>query len=412
MKKYILAYIIVLATCLSACTQTNSSEPTTVPQKSEINFIEETQPVILKEKPDEIVPTYGYDNLSCETSKIVYNKIDEAVKNNTPFEFSCESYVSDSQLLEISEAYRSDHPEVFWFTGDFVYYTKDNITFIELEYNMTGKELDKAKTEFNSKLNEVVNQIPLYENEIDRELYIHNHIVDTCDYGYDNNLVFDDAIEKVNNTYSALVDGITVCEGFSKTFQMLCNKVGIECVCISGQAFGENHMWNAVKINGDWYNTDITGSDQNELTGFIEKKYDFFNISDELLYKKYLYIPAGYYTEDLTSVDLINFYVPECNITEYNYYNSKYAKISDFDNVDHIINDIANASRKKEEYFCLVVDESLDYENLPTQLRKEGHLSKWIDEANLINESYQNVDYGAIRKLENFNTLLIYLIYK
>lgn len=64
-----------------------------------------------------------------------------------------------------------------------------------------------------------------------------------------------------------LNDGLAVCDGYSKTYSLLCNMEGIDCVRITG-AIDRNgdgiseglHAWNKVKVNNNWYVVDITWS--------------------------------------------------------------------------------------------------------------------------------------------------------
>lgn len=64
-----------------------------------------------------------------------------------------------------------------------------------------------------------------------------------------------------------LFDGLAVCDGYSKTYSLLCNMEGIDCVRITG-AIDRNgdgiseglHAWNKVKVNNNWYVVDITWS--------------------------------------------------------------------------------------------------------------------------------------------------------
>ena len=37
--------------------------------------------------------------------------------------------------------------------------------------------------------------------------------------------------------------------------------LGIENYTISGKAGNDQHIWNVVKINGDWYQVDVTWDD-------------------------------------------------------------------------------------------------------------------------------------------------------
>ena len=61
----------------------------------------------------------------------------------------------------------------------------------------------------------------------------------------------------------ALLEGVTVCAGYSKALCYILNKAGIECRYIAGdvndpKSRNNAHAWNQVKINGKWYNTDLT----------------------------------------------------------------------------------------------------------------------------------------------------------
>lgn len=59
--------------------------------------------------------------------------------------------------------------------------------------------------------------------------------------------------------------GFAVCDGISKTYSLLCNIAGVECIRVVGTA-GQNdnwggHAWNKVKIDGNWYVVDATWGD-------------------------------------------------------------------------------------------------------------------------------------------------------
>lgn len=62
--------------------------------------------------------------------------------------------------------------------------------------------------------------------------------------------------------HEALVNGKAVCAGFARTFKILANAVGLECYHVSNSK--ANHEWNIVRIDGDWYNADTTGSGRTE----------------------------------------------------------------------------------------------------------------------------------------------------
>lgn len=84
------------------------------------------------------------------------------------------------------------------------------------------------------------------------------------------------------------VDGKAVCEGYSKAFQLLCNKAKIDCVLLSGTADSDNHAWNGVKIGGDWYQIDVTWDDVDD---FIYDSHEYFNLTDSLMYEDHTLSP-------------------------------------------------------------------------------------------------------------------------
>ena len=50
------------------------------------------------------------------------------------------------------------------------------------------------------------------------------------------------------NIYSALVGKRTVCAGYARSAQYLLQKMGMECIYVTGTcANGEAHAWNQVK---------------------------------------------------------------------------------------------------------------------------------------------------------------------
>lgn len=62
-----------------------------------------------------------------------------------------------------------------------------------------------------------------------------------------------------------------VCEGYAEAFKLICDKVGIPCIGVVGDADGEAHKWNYVKMeDGKWYGMDLTWDDQGDIL------YDFF----------------------------------------------------------------------------------------------------------------------------------------
>lgn len=87
---------------------------------------------------------------------------------------------------------------------------------------------------------------------------LHDRFIEWGDYG-------DMTGADAGNIRGALLNKRAVCEGFARAGLYLCQRLGLECIFVSGQlqtstvndTWG-NHAWNYVKLAGQWYLMDLT----------------------------------------------------------------------------------------------------------------------------------------------------------
>ena len=112
--------------------------------------------------------------------------------------------------------------------------------------------------------------------------YIYNYVCENLAYNYDmisedaDTLFTEEEQKLAHNAFGALVgldadgtrQGEVVCQGYSDAYLLLCQRVGLPCVVISGEGrssgtfYGySNHMWNAIQLDGAWYAVDATWDD-------------------------------------------------------------------------------------------------------------------------------------------------------
>lgn len=90
-----------------------------------------------------------------------------------------------------------------------------------------------------------------------------------------------------------LLNGASVCDGYTRAFDLLCYLVGIDCMRVVGTAEGK-HAWNKVKVDGIWYNIDITWDDPvNDNYDILTYKY--FLVSDETLAQDHSWSDHNFY---------------------------------------------------------------------------------------------------------------------
>ena len=114
-----------------------------------------------------------------------------------------------------------------------------------------------------------------------------------------------------NSCLGALVEPGVVCEGYSKAFKLICDRIGIPCVCIFGNYDPEEataHMWNYVQMeDGNWYGIDSTWDDYDGRYGY-DVIYDFFLKGSKSFFEKH--------TEG-TEYALAHFTYPTISVEDY-----------------------------------------------------------------------------------------------
>ena len=81
--------------------------------------------------------------------------------------------------------------------------------------------------------------------------------------------------------YGPLHNGKGVCLGYASTFQLLMDMAGVECITVMGAAYHaeqQNHAWNMVRLNGQWYCADPTWDE-----GDPEEAWRYFNVTSQTM---------------------------------------------------------------------------------------------------------------------------------
>lgn len=154
---------------------------------------------------------------------------------------------------------------------DSSYYTAQKIRNAEIIYHELEEDVQAMTESFEKCASEVVDAVDSMD-EYGKALYIHDYIIKNCAY----------EVNKYNDlgatAYGCLVDGSANCEGYAKAFVCLAGKAGMVSVVVTGVTDeGENHAWNQVKIDGEWYNLDVTWDD---LDNPSDKRHTYFLCSD------------------------------------------------------------------------------------------------------------------------------------
>ena len=280
---------------------------------------------------------------------------------------------SDVRRLErITIIAFNTHPEFFWWDNSTVSYTtngkktSDGVYSLFPRYSIDGRIIqagcrgadneivwpseseiaagrawiEKGKAAIRDKLDSL--RISNNMNAYELELAVHDWLWD--------NTVTDELAPNATNIFGGLAEGRAHCKGISKSFQYILGRAGIECVLFEGYApNGEEHMWVAVKLDGQWYQTDATWDISSRQRDNLPWHF-YFNRTDSFM------TGQGYIAEH--PIGDINPQV-RCTASAYDYFNMTNSHIaSDSDFISKVPERIAMARAYGEWAFELEFDPS------------------------------------------------------
>lgn len=278
----------------------------------------------------------GYQALKTDAEKNLYQMIGYSVyqiavsKTEQGYaptgQISIPGELTERQIRLATTAYLDDHPEVFWVANAYSYGYHNGQTTLQLYSELTQSECNAAVLAFNGKVQSVISSLPSGLNEFDREEYLFNYITGGC--VYDDAALNDNGDWEAYTAYGALVAGKAVCEGYSRTMLLLCGYAGLPAALIRGTGQGVAHMWNGIKIYGNWYHIDLTWCDSTKLI------YNYFNIDDKTIQLTHVIAPAASSLTDAqicTNNSIYNLTLPSCSSMEENYFKKKGIPVSTLD---------------------------------------------------------------------------------
>lgn len=198
---------------------------------------------------------YAYASLETLEEKQLYLEILYSLQN---YEAETEVSTLDQDLMApVFEAVLADHPEVFYVDG----YTctayrlgeeVKKLTFSG-EYTMEREEIDRRTILLEQKISQWLSGMPVDAGDYEKAKYLYEYLISHTEYEL--------GCEDSQNICSVLLNGLSVCQGYAKTLQLLCQRAGLEALLVTGKTNGQGHAWDLVKMDGDWYHMDPTWGD-------------------------------------------------------------------------------------------------------------------------------------------------------
>ncbi len=215
---------------------------------------------------------YYYDRLS-ENEKEAYDRIlDKIIAMPEKIRIP---RIDREELNNVFTALHYDNPLLFFVGSNCRVSTVGFLSYFQVDYTMSYSEYLSAIQEVEAAADSLLASLTDPQDEWLCEYELHNAIINSCKYNAYS--------EYDSSVYGVLCLKNASCEGYSKTMKYLLDRLGIEAYVLSGVATdvdgnSDLHMWNIVKINGEYSHLDVTWDDPSGDEDSL--LYTYFNLTD------------------------------------------------------------------------------------------------------------------------------------
>ena len=253
------------------------------------------------------------DPVAVAAYRALRDNVDQLKTGTTSIPFTVDMKITQDIFSEITasvqkarDAFDRDYSEVFWLDSSKLGFKVEALppdgSTTKITFQVSGKftnyfqdgyqneqQVEQDITSINQAISGIINS--LSGTDYDKIKKIHDYLIDKNEYNGSSS-----PSEKAWEISSALYYGSTeksnidnpVCEGYARAFKVLCDKLNIPCVLVSGDGVSggtrEPHMWNYVQLDGAWYAVDVTWDDPT---------YRYTPTAEDRLKNQYTYFLKG-----------------------------------------------------------------------------------------------------------------------
>ncbi len=216
------------------------------------------------------------ENISERESTVGANYTEAIKRMRNGFESFEESIdISDLSILpeELGRLFADatkDTPYLFYVSNNLSYsYRKGGfVVAVKPKYTMERAEAEEALEYCKGEIKKISSLLIEFESDVERVIGAHDLIC--AHFTYDLTLESDDL-------YSFLRTGSGTCQSYTWMYMAILRELGIECSYVASDTI--SHIWLAVRIDGEWYYSDVTWDDPPgaEGSGEISRRHLLFS---------------------------------------------------------------------------------------------------------------------------------------
>ena len=195
-----------------------------------------------------------------------------------------------------------EHPELFWLTGggSLQGATLGGATTYRFYPDIQGdiKDIPEMAKRLDACVDSLVSSANQQYTDYDKARLIHDAIIINCNYDFNTyySIITTNNVSKSDfgaTAYGCLLNHKAVCAGYAKAYQLVMNRLGIECGFVSGCATNSegqtgDHAWNYIKLDDGYYFVDLTWDDPVSIGDTTSNlRWDYFCLTSEELMKNH-----------------------------------------------------------------------------------------------------------------------------
>lgn len=207
---------------------------------------------------DEQIMDYLYQQMKNRVTPIDVSQYDIPYETTDP-----------SKIKLLVSGTLNEHPDLYYVGNGFSYSrTAAKIISLNITYNTTLNA-----SAWQNGANEALAVVSKNMSDLQKAIALHDYLAVNCEYDKEN-LEANTLPQEVFTTYGVFVNRSAVCQGYALAYKYLLNQAGIECHMVTSDVM--NHAWNLIKLDGQYYQVDVTWDDPTwDLVGRAQHKYMF-----------------------------------------------------------------------------------------------------------------------------------------
>ena len=331
---------------------------------------------------------YAYHTLKDDEKK-VYKLIYTSL--NT-FEGKTPMPTKDPKVIDnVFSCVLADNPELFYVKGyNLIRYERGGIVeklYLTGLFTMTKEDAAIHRKRADEYVDKCLAGAPQGTDDYEKIKYLYEYIVKNTEYDLN--------AENSQNFLSVFENGRSVCQGYATAMQYMMNRLGMFCIVVRGVTnTNENHAWNFVKADGDYYYVDVTWGDTS-YDVMVDKRMSSMPVLPEISYE-YLCVT----TKDIEPTHKLDNYftLPECTARK-DYYFVREGNYFEAVDDEHLRRVFDKAYADGEAMVTVKCSDPAVYQQMRDHLTGDGRIFDFLRGSSRANYLY----------LDNLNELIFYL---